>query len=391
MKSLNLLLAVILFVGCASVQKTNYKESDVNVAEVIEKSGVELDEINFRFKSFKITKASKSAKFFQSVKILPGEDMKRAVKRISLEPWQSDLSGGDSVIGVDGKVVWESQKDLESAIESVYNGNLTTKDTIVIGINGATDSNAKPLHTIQVISKDMSVRNILVELEHKRSDLDFSPHTQLIPVSVVKNVATGSWAEKSGIEKYDFIFGNLSFETAEKTKSKTLLYKTLVGYSVKETLEYGNVGIRNTAYGFLGQMFRKIKLYKPVPGRDDGVIGYGALMRNTAIIRDGKLIRKNLYRSVEIAVGVQFDCKPMCVSADAEIYRIPEDSPAYRDGLATGDIIESINGEKVHNAWDATQLLHHKFNLDDKLTFLVLRNGEPTLVTTSVGIVTEYK
>ncbi len=374
MKKLNFIFAAVLSCSCASSPNVHSNDkSNPDTKEIFERSGLQLEQSETYFKSLKITRISQDEKFTQMLDLLPGEDMSKAAQPAELRAYKPSMNhsddAGDNIIGVNGRFNWKSLEELQSAVESAYAGNS-------IGI-------------LQVLTQNWEIKNLMVGYDHKRSDLDLLPAEIPIPISLVTKVTPGSWAEKSGLEKQDFIFGKAKFETAEKRRSRIPVVNLLVAYSVDEKLNSGNVGRTEAAYNFLNQMFRDMKPYRPAIGHRKGVMGYNSLLR-VAVIRNGILLRKNLYYSKYVGVGPQFGCLPYCGAASPLIKALPEESPGFRDGLKLEDHVISVNGKKVYNSWDTVQYIR-KFNYGDELTFVVIRNGQPVKVKTRLDWVVEYK
>lgn len=354
-------MSALLAFGCSSIQEKSDRAIGLSdICSARQKSGLILESSRVKRFSLKITKIIDGAKFTQIVPLLPGEDLRKAYQPAEIS------TENDSIIGVGGKVDWNSAEELASAVESAY-----SKDSFT-GIQIANDKTAV-------------IRTIITGDKHRRSDLEIAPewHMNFLN-SKVYGVIPGSWAEKSGLRAGDEIAGALEFQSAEIQRS----HIPLMNYSRKENqVETADSDEIVKIYGFLDKMFQDIKPYKPISGHKDGLMGYAALLR-VMIVRNGKIEHKNLVNSRYVGVGAQFPCFPYCGKAKPVIKALLENSSGYRAGFQLEDLVISINGKKVHNSWDTVQYIR-RFNFGDELTFMVLRNGQPVKVKTTLDWVIE--
>lgn len=361
MKKLSLLTALCLMSACVSTNTRNSsgKDADTAVGFTTETHGLTLEQKTNQRIALKINKVSATAKFMQSIPSLPGENMRKAYQPASV------TASEDYIIGINGNLNWKSQDELLSALTAIYE-----KQSMI------------PMHVIN--SKTWKVRHIFISDGHSLNDLSLSSATLAMEVSEVKEVASNSWAERSGLKVGDEIVGSVKFRAATIRRSNV----PFLNYNRNETSTKETVAGNTTAVTELfNTMFRNIKPYIPTKGNRDGLMGDVGLIQ-TNVVRGSTLMPKNLSHSRYVGLGVLFNCTPYCGSASPVVKAMRENSSGGRSGIKLEDLALAVNGKRVYNSWDTVRKIR-KLNFGDTVVFRVMRDEKPVDITMKVEWVIE--
>lgn len=361
MKQLSLLTALCLMSACVSANtKVSSETEPTTVSDsIMETSGLTLENATGLWHAMRFEEVSPKAKFNRIVPLQPGDNMRDAYQPATILP------GKSYIVGVDGRMAWDSAGALASAVADAFGKNSP--------------------QTIQVLQIDSgAIQNIIVGAGNSAADLRTSSTWIATPSAKVTEVVPGSWAEKNGLRVGDKLVGAVQLQIIAAKRSRFLF----MTYASNKKSSY-EVSVDNTVETnrLLGKMFRDIKPYQPTKGNEDGLMGESVVLK-LSVIRDSKLLLKSLSSSRHVGLGVMFDCQPYCAGAKPVIKAMRKNSPGERAGLKLEDLALTIDGKKVSSSWDIVKKMR-KLNYGDSVTFRVLRNDKVTDVTAKLDWVTE--
>lgn len=361
MKQLSLLTALCLMSGCVSANtKVSSATDSATVPDSIkETSGVTLEKTSGTMIAMRIEEVSPKAKFNRVVPLQPGDSMLDAYQPAEILPEK------DCIVGVDGRMAWDSTGALSEAVTDAFGKNSP--------------------QTIQVLRVSSGkIQNVVAGSGNLLSDLRTSFATVAYPSLTIASVVPGSWAEKNGLRVGDKIVGTIRLQTVAAKRSRFLFMTYASNEKSSREIPAGDIAETD---GLLNKMFREIKPYQPTKGNEDGLMGESVVLK-LSVIRDSKLLLKSLPRSRHVGLGVMFDCQPYCAGAKPVIKAMRKNSPGERAGLKLEDLALAIDGKKVNSSWDIVKKMR-KLNYGDSVTFRVLRNDKVVDVTAKLDWVTE--